>query len=145
MSGNEKNEIEEKEEKNEETLQRKLTYKRRSPGKPNEVEKKDPIGLTPEDLALLRELAPRLSPKGRQMINLVLIVFDQERKADLNQLLQIISPYVGGSPSTPSSSLMELLPLLSSLAGNGNPGQSGGINPAALAGLFSLLLGKAHD
>lgn len=136
MSDNGNNEKEEK------TLPRRLAYRSRSPEK--QVEK-HVNGLTPGDLELLRQLAPKLSPRGRQIISLVLTVFDQEGNVNLNQLLQIISPYAGGNKSTPSSSLMNLLPLISSLAGSGNQGQGGAINPAALASIFSLLTNKTHD
>jgi|GEM_PF-2509433 len=147
MSDNEKQEINEKEKK---ALPRKLVYKKRSPVNPQEEEKKRQNILTSEDLELFQELAPKLSPKGREIINLFLTVFDQKGNFNLSQLLQMISLYTGENKSTPSSSpassLMELLPLISSLTGGGNQGQGGSpINPAALASLFSLLGTKTRD
>ena len=91
-------------------------------------------GLPPEDLALLRELAPRLSPKGREIIHLVLAVFGQSGPPDLNTLLQMAG-LLGGNNSL--SSLANIMPLITSLTGNQSGGQ--GLNPAVLASLLNLL------
>ncbi|NLY89257.1 MAG: hypothetical protein GX085_06505 [Firmicutes bacterium] len=92
-------------------------------------------GLTPGDLALLRELAPKLSPKGREIVHLVLAVFGRGGPPDLNSLLQMAG-LLGGDGSL-SSSLATIMPLITSLAGNQSGNQ--GLNPAMLASLLNLL------
>lgn len=91
-------------------------------------------GLSPSDLALLRELAPKLSPKGREIINLLLAVFSRDGRPDLNALLQMAG-LMGGDNSL--SSLTTIMPLISSLTGNQSGNQ--GLNPAMLASLLNLL------
>ncbi|NLZ43995.1 MAG: hypothetical protein GX894_03985 [Clostridia bacterium] len=91
-------------------------------------------GLSPSDLALLRELAPKLSPKGREIINLLLAVFSRDGRPDLNALLQMAG-LKGGDNSL--SSLTTIMPLISSLTGNQSGNQ--GLNPAMLASLLNLL------
>ena len=92
------------------------------------------ISLTPEDLVLLREVAPKLSPKGREIIHLLLTVFGRGGPPDLNSLLQMAG-LLGGDNSL--SSLATMMPLISSLPGNQSGNQ--GLNPAMLAGLLNLL------
>ena len=104
-------------------------------GAGKETAKASPAGLTPEDLALLREVAPKLSPRGLEIIHLLLAVFGRGGPPDLNSLLQMAG-LLGGDNSL-SSSLATIMPLLTTLARN--QGGNQGLNPAMLASLLNLL------
>ncbi|HBL36142.1 MAG TPA: hypothetical protein DDZ55_04985 [Firmicutes bacterium] len=126
---------------------KKRIYKRRSISQtqpPTEPPSSTPSkGLPPEDLAALLELAPKLSPKGQEVIGLLLKVFNEKGELNTDQLLQLISNYNGQAINAPPknnpnpnpnlSSVISMLPLLTSSLGNQ------GINPTVLASLVSML------
>lgn len=130
------------EKENANPVSRRLVYKKRPGTDTNpagaQTQKTQSHGLTPEDLALFRELTPKLSPKGREIIHLLLSVFGGEGGLDLNSLLQMVSHFGGNnSNSSLSSSLTTIMPLLSSLSGNQSGNQ--GLNPMVLTSLLNLL------
>ncbi|HEY8391673.1 MAG TPA: hypothetical protein VIL83_02995 [Capillibacterium sp.] len=124
---------------------KKRVYKRRSatqekpqpPPAPSAPAK----GLSPEDLAAFRELAPRLSPKGQELVALLIKVFNEKGELNTDQLFQLISNYTGQEKNSPARShsnpnlspLISMLPLLTSSLSNQ------GINPTVLASIVSML------
>lgn len=100
-----------------------------------------PKGLSPEDLAAFRELAPKLSPKGQELIALLIKVFNEKGELNTDQLVQLISSYAGQEKNSPSknhptpnlSPLISMLPLLTSSLSNQ------GLNPTVLASIVSML------
>jgi|SRR5690554_1013955 len=114
----------------------KRVYKRRSSVKKPDPEQKSGTGLPPEDLEAFRELVPKLSPKGQEILNLLLKIFNQDGTLNTDQLLQLIHLYVGQSQNPALSQLMSILPLLSSTSFAGNQQ----LNPALLTGLLGMLM-----
>lgn len=122
---------------------KKRIYKRRSAAqaRPEPPPPTPTKGLPPEDLAALQELAPKLSPKGQEVIALLVKVFNEKGELNTDQLLQLIGNYTGQEKSGPQknhqnpnlSPLISMLPLLTSSLGNQ------GINPTVLASLVSML------
>ncbi|HHT06801.1 MAG TPA: hypothetical protein GXZ97_11120 [Hydrogenispora sp.] len=120
---------------------KKRIYRRRSAAQAKPQPSMPKKGLPPEDLAAFQELAPKLSPKGQEVIALLVKVFNEKGELNTDQLLQLISNYTGPeknnaqkNPSNPNlSSLIGMLPLLTSSLGN----QS--LNPTVLASLVSML------
>ena len=122
---------------------KKRVYKRRSATQEKERPQPPPPakGLPPEDLAAFRELAPKLSPKGQEVIALLIKVFNEKGELNTDQLLQLIGNYTGQEKSGPQRShqnpnlspLISMLPLLTSSLGNQ------GINPTILASIVSML------
>ena len=98
-------------------------------------------GLPPEDLAAFQELATKLSPKGQEVIALLVKVFNEKGELNTDQLLQIIGNYTGQEKNVSAKQhqnpnlapLISMLPLLTSSLGNQ------GINPTVLASLVSML------
>lgn len=120
---------------------KKRIYKRRSPVQQSQDQQKQSGGLTPEDLAAFRELAPKLSPKGQEIVALLIKVFNEQGELNPNQLLETINNFTGQDKSSPKKNsqtnnltpLLSMLPLLTSSLGNQ------GINPTVLASLLSML------
>ncbi|HHT49136.1 MAG TPA: hypothetical protein GXZ98_07580 [Firmicutes bacterium] len=120
---------------------KKRVYKRRSATQEKSPPPSPPKGLPPEDLAAFRELAPKLSPKGQEVVALLIKVFNEKVELNTDQLLQLIGNYTGQEKSSPHrnqqnpnlSPLISMLPLLTSSLGNQ------GINPTVLASLVSML------
>jgi hypothetical protein len=124
-------------ENEEKIFPRKRVYKRRSAEKRGDPEAtKKTAGLPLEDLEALRELMPRLTPKGQEVLGLLLKVFDQDGQLNTEQLLQLINFYVGQSPNPALQQLMSLWPLISSASQGGNQP----INPALLTGLLGMMM-----
>ena len=120
---------------------KKRIYRRRSAAQAKPQPSMPTKGLPPEDLAAFQELAPKLSPKGQEVIALLVKVFNEKGELNTNQLLQLISNYTGQEKSSPQknpsnpnlSPLIGMLPLLTSSLGNQ------GLNPTVLASLVSML------
>ena len=120
---------------------KKRIYKRLGPSQNRQNAQAQPSGLPPEDLAVFRELMPKLSPKGQEIISLLVKVFNEKGEINPNQLLQMVNQYTDQGKSSPQknfqsqnlSPLLSMLPLLTSSLGN----QS--INPTVLASLLSML------
>ena len=76
----------------EKSYPKKRIYKRRSISQAQpQAEPPDsstpPRGLPPEDLAALSELAPKLSPKGQEVIGLLVKVFNEKGELNTDQLI----------------------------------------------------------
>ncbi|NLY91481.1 MAG: hypothetical protein GX081_07720 [Firmicutes bacterium] len=123
---------------------KKRVYKRRSATQEKPQPQPPPLppkGLSPDDLAAFRELAPKLSPKGQELIALLIKVFNEKGELNTDQLLQLIGNYTGQEKSGPQRShqnpnlspIISMLPLLTSSLGNQ------GINPTILASIVSML------
>ncbi|NLW56246.1 MAG: hypothetical protein GX050_06470 [Firmicutes bacterium] len=120
---------------------KKRIYKRRSPVQPSQEGPKHSSGLTPEDLAAFRVLAPKLSPTGQEIVALLIKVFNEHGELNPEQLLELINNFAGREKSSPKKSaqtnqltpLLNMLPLLTSSLGNQ------GLNPTVLASLLSML------
>jgi len=123
-------------ENEEKIFPRKRVYKRRSIGKTENEELQKKAGLPPEDLEALRELAPKLSHKGQEVLNLLLKVFDQNGQLNTDQLWQLISFYVGQSQSPALQQLMTLWPFITSASHGGNQP----FNPALLTSLLGMMM-----
>lgn len=124
-------------ENEEKIFPRKRVYKRRSAEKRGDAEPtKKTAGLPLEDLEALRELMPKLTPKGQEVLSLLLKVFDQNGQLNTDQLLQLINFYVGQSPNPALQQLMSLWPLISSASQGGNQP----FNPALLTGLLGMMM-----
>ncbi len=120
---------------------KKRVYRRRRPVPPSQNGQKQTGGLTPEDLAAFRELAPKLSPTGQEIIALIIKVFNEHGELNPDQLLGMINNFANRHQSSPKKSsqannltpLLSMLPLLTSSLGNQ------GLNPTVLASLLSML------
>ena len=120
---------------------KKRIYKRLGPSQNRQQAQTQPSGLPPEDLTAFQELIPKLSPKGQEIISLLVRIFNEKGEINPNQLLQMVNQYTGQEKSGPQknfqshnlSPLLSMLPLLTSSLGN----QS--INPTVLASLLSML------
>lgn len=108
---------------------RRLSTRKLSAGTPRK-------GLPPEDLQAFRELAPKLSPQGREVINLLLKVFNEKGEFNIEQLLNLVNMYAGQTQNSSLGQLLNLLPLFSASAQGGNQM----LSPALLAGLLSALI-----
>jgi len=120
---------------------KKRIYRRRRTVQPKPQPSMPTKGLPPEDLAAFQELAPKLSPKGQEVIALLVKVFNEKGELNTEQLLKLIGNYTSPEKSNPQkntsapnlSPLIGMLPLLTSSLGNQ------GLNPTVLAGLVSML------
>jgi len=120
---------------------KKRIYRRRSTAQARPKPSPPPKGLPPEDLAAFQELTPKLSPKGQEVIALLVKVFNEKGELNTDQLLQLISNYTGQEKGSPPKNhhnpnltpLIGMLPLLTSSLGNQ------GLNPTVLASLVSML------
>lgn len=129
----------------EKSYPKKRIYKRRSISQAQPQAEPDlstpPKGLPPQDLAALSELVPKLSPKGQEVIGLLIKVFNEKGELNTDQLIQLISNFNGQEKNAPAknnpnpnlSSVISMLPLLTSSLGNQ------GMNPTVLASLVSML------
>src|SRR5690606_15797187 len=103
---------------------KKRIYRRRSAAQAKPQPSTPTKGLPPEDLAAFQELAPKLSPKGQEVIALLVKVFNEKGELNTDQLLQLISGYTGQEKNNPQKSppnlspLIGMLPLLTSSLGN---------------------------
>ncbi len=116
---------------------KKRIYKRRSlvPDKKNDPVKAS--GLPPEDLEAFRNLMPKLSPKGREIVSLLLKAFNERGEINPNQLLQTLNLYASQEKNNNLTPLLNMLPLLTSSLGSQ---QGQGINPAILTSLLGMLM-----
>jgi hypothetical protein len=116
-------------------LPKKRVYKRRSTVPDKEFVPVNSNGLPPEDLEAFRNLLPKLSPKGREIVSLLLKAFNEKGEVNPNQLLQTVNLYASQEKSNNLAPLLNMLPLLTSSLGNQQ-----GINPAVLTSLLGMLM-----
>ncbi len=122
-------------------IPKKRIYRRRSAAQTKPQPSTPAKGLPPEDLAAFQELVPKLSPKGQEVIALLLKVFNEKGELNTEQLLQLINNYAAPvknhaqkNPANPNlTPLISMLPLLTSSLSNQ------GLNPTVLASLVSML------
>ncbi|NLM36991.1 MAG: hypothetical protein GX202_02550 [Firmicutes bacterium] len=120
---------------------KKRVYRRRNAGQTKPEPSTPAKGLPPEDLAAFQELVPKLSPKGQEVIALLMKAFNEKGELNTEQLLQLINNYAAPvknttqkNPANPNlAPLIGMLPLITSSLNN----QS--LNPTVLASLVSML------